>query len=179
MLRKKILTALRRVLADSTIPIYHGSSHIYDKFDPSKIKKMEWGKGMYFSTKLVGEDSADSYGEYIYSTNIKLSDLYDVTTFPTKLAKALGLENYDEKYADKNRKDAYNWYGQIASDLMEFLRGKKSSDWLNSKDIVSNEIKKMGFDGLYIPFRNWLVLFNPENYDIKRDLDAEKQIAGK
>ena len=158
----------------SSIKAYHGSTHIYKKFDMSKVKRLEWGRGMYFATKLVGEDSANSYGEYIYSTNVRLSDLYDVTSFPTKLAKAVGLEHFDEKY-DKKSIDEYDWYGQLAYDLMKDLKEKKSSEWLNSKDIVSREIKKMGYKGIYIPFRNWLVLFNPDDYDIKRDLDAENQ----
>jgi hypothetical protein len=59
---------------------------------------------------------------------------------------------------------------------VNFLQEKKSPNWLHAKDIVSHEIQKMGYPGLYIPFRNWLVLFDPEKHEIKRDLDAEKQI---
>lgn len=160
-----------KISANPHVKIYHGSNHIYDKFDAEKVKNTEWGSGMYFSTKLTGEDSADSYGEYIYSTWVILSDLYDVTTYPTELALAVGLNS--EHYVKKSK--SYNWHGQIASDLMDLLR-KKGSSWLNSKDIINKEIKKMGYDGLYIPFRNWVLLFNPGEYDIKRDIGAEKHI---
>ena len=162
----------------SSTKVYHGSQHIYDKFDMSKIKKEQWGKGMYFTEKLKGEDSADSYGEYIYSTEINLNDLFDISSLAdiAKVAEAVGLTDFEKKHAKEHEPSRYDWYGCLASELMKYLQEKKSSDWLNAKDIISHEIQKMGYSGLYIPFRNWLVLFNPEKHEIKRDLDAEKKI---
>jgi hypothetical protein len=160
----------------STVKVYHGSHHIYDKFDISKVREngQEWGKGMYFSENLKGADSADSYGEYIYSTEIDLQTLCDVTSFPdaVKVAKAIGLTGFEEKY-DKKKKELWDWYGALTS---YYLDEKGYMDVLKLKDIISREYQKMGYSGLYISFRNWVVLFNPEKHEIKRDLDAEKKI---
>lgn len=161
----------------STAKVYHGSQHIYDKFDISKVREngQQWGKGMYFSEKLKGDDSADSYGEYIYTTEIDPQTLCDVSSFPdaVKVAKAIGLTGFEEKYETK-KNESYDWYGALTS---YYLNEKGYIDVLKLKDIISREYQKMGYPGLYISFRNWVVLFNPEKHEIKRDLDAEKTIS--
>jgi len=167
-IKSKLIQALYRIVAEK-ITVYHGSDSVFDKFDVSKSKREEWGKGMYFSTDL-GEDSAKGYGDIIYSAEIDTKKLFDASNYEQakEIAEKLGIDlplKGKGRYKDFDysgwRSHTWDWYKILQSKLIE-------EEKINQATNLYKEIEKVGYIGVSIPWRNWVVIFNPSKLNLKK-----------
>jgi len=167
-IKSKLIQALCRIVAEK-ITVYHGSDSVFDKFDVSKSKREEWGKGMYFSTDL-GEDSAKGYGDIIYSAEIDTKKLFDASNYEQakEIAEKLGIDlplKGKGRYKDFDysgwRSHTWDWYKILQSKLIE-------EEKINQATNLYKEIEKSGYIGVSIPWRNWVVIFNPSKLNLKK-----------
>ncbi len=155
------MSFISKVIA-KTVSIYHGSDNYFDDYDLSKSKKRNWGSGMYFSTNL-NEDSALDYGSIIYESSVSLNDLLDISNYNQvkKIADELGVELPTRR--DWKTKQ-YDFYSALIGILYE-------NGWSSTKieNLNSMYIKKR-YKGIHIPFRNWVVIFEPKSLKIKKSM---------
>lgn len=112
--------------------VYHETNSDFRKFDTSKIKNTNWGKGFYFRIW----DEPDSGNKKIGYLSIKKPFIIKKGDF---LTNVLGKQKYDTSLGDLISQE-------------------------RDREIIATEKVKKSYDGVYVVFKNFYVVFNPTKF---------------
>ena len=168
------------------IPLYHGRTIQFDKFDKSFIGKHDegvYGKGFYFTDN---KNIALNYTIELYATDLVTNPknvievslnltnpfyLEDSENIPKEIKEGIKLI-YNKKMEQINKNAEYDFFGSTEEKLItNELDNANLSDILNIinnyKDIFATVLKDNGFDGVIVPKMGEYVVFESEQIYIK------------